>query len=57
MTLNEAALKAEIILIDGDRGAGKNTLAIHFLSLFGQEDQSAAIVTIPKEIYQKTRNM
>lgn len=57
MNLNEAVIKAEVVLIEGDRGAGKNTLVTHFLSLLDTEHQSIALITIPKTIYQKKQEI
>jgi hypothetical protein len=57
MTLHEAVNTAEVILIEGDRGAGKNTLATFFASLSKTKYESAELVAIPKETYFKKQEI
>lgn len=57
MTLNEAVHTAEVILIEGDRGAGKNTLSTFFASLPETNYESTALVAIPEETYFKKQEI
>jgi len=57
MTLNEAVHTAEVILIEGDRGAGKNTLSTFFASLHETNDESVVLVAIPEETYSKKQEI
>lgn len=52
MTIFEAVSSAELILIEGDRGAGKNMLSTYFASSSGIKN-CATLVTIPMETYYK----
>jgi len=56
MKLNEAAKKAELILIEGGKGSGKNTLASYFSDSFG-EDGFVALITIPRQVYYKRQEI
>jgi len=52
MTLEQAVSSAEFILIEGDRGSGKNMLSTYFASS-SRLKNSATIVAIPMETYYK----
>lgn len=52
MTLEQAVSSAEFILIEGDRGSGKNMLSTYFASSSGLKN-SVTIVAIPMETYYK----
>ncbi|MCL4432996.1 MAG: hypothetical protein M1300_11885 [Epsilonproteobacteria bacterium] len=56
MTLEQVASNAEFILIEGDRGTGKNMLSI-FFTTSSHLDQATIIVTIPEETYYKKQEI
>lgn len=56
MTIEQAVSSAEFILIEGDRGAGKNMLSTFFASTSGNE-RTVAIVAIPAETYYKKHDI
>lgn len=56
MTLEQVASSAEFILIEGDRGSGKNMLST-FFAASSHLDQAAMIVTTPEETYYKKQEI
>lgn len=52
MTLEQAVSSAEFILIEGDRGTGKNMLSL-FWSKSAEIENSITLVLIPEETYHK----
>lgn len=56
MNLNEAAEKAELILIEGGKGSGKNTLVTYFADSF-EDDGFVALIMTPSQIYYKRQEI